>query len=363
MVDVVDLALAVAKFHQRLDAGDDVVPVERALGVRLAEVEAHVHLDPAHGREVIAFPVEEQRVEERRGRFDGRRLARAHHPVDVHERRVAVPVLVRGHGVADVGPDVHVVDVKDRDRGDPVVQQHLQRAARHLAVTIERLGDLVPGLHIDRAGGLVDDVLRDIAADDMVEGHQKFGHLAVVDPLLDHPRRGLVARLADDLASGRVHEVVGRPRAAHTLGEEPGHPALVLDQLELDGVVVGIHDAFLIHAERVEERRDREFPPTVDPGKDDVLGVELDVEPGTAVGDDAGGEQELARGVGLALVVVEEHAGRAVHLGNDHPLGSVHDERAVRRHERHVAHVDVLFLDVLHRAGAGILVDIEHDQA
>jgi hypothetical protein len=32
-------------------------------------------------------------------------------------------------------------------------------------------------------------------------------------------------------------------------------------------------------------------------------------------------------------------------------------------HERHVAHVDVLLLDVLDRLGAGLLVDIEHDQA
>ncbi len=32
-------------------------------------------------------------------------------------------------------------------------------------------------------------------------------------------------------------------------------------------------------------------------------------------------------------------------------------------HERHVAHVDVLLLDVLDRPGAGLLVDIEHDQA
>ena len=33
------------------------------------------------------------------------------------------------------------------------------------------------------------------------------------------------------------------------------------------------------------------------------------------------------------------------------------------RHERHVAHVDVLLLDVLDRLGAGLLVHIEHDQA
>jgi hypothetical protein len=66
--------------------------------------------------------------------------------------------------------------------------------------------------------------------------------------------------------------------------------------------------------------------------------------------------------MGLALVMVEEHARGAVHLGHDHALGPVHDERAVRRHQGHVAHEDILFLDVLDGLRAGILVDIEHDQ-
>ena len=67
--------------------------------------------------------------------------------------------------------------------------------------------------------------------------------------------------------------------------------------------------------------------------------------------------------MGLALVVVEEHAGRAVHLRDDHALGAVDDEGAVVGHERDVAHVDILLLDVLDRLGAGLLVDIEHDEA
>ena len=66
--------------------------------------------------------------------------------------------------------------------------------------------------------------------------------------------------------------------------------------------------------------------------------------------------------MGLALVVVEEHAGRAVHLRDDDALGAVDDEGAVIGHERDVAHVDILLLDVLDRTRAGLLVDIEHDQ-
>ena len=128
-------------------------------------------------------------------------------------------------------------------------------------------------------------------------------------------------------------------------------------------VVEGVEDLLAVEAEGVEQRRDRELALAVDAGIHDVLGVELDVEPGTAIRDDAGGEQQLARGMGLALVVVEEHARRTVHLRDDDALGAVDDEGAVVRHERHVAHVDVLLLDVLDGLGAGIRVHIEHDQA
>ena len=65
----------------------------------------------------------------------------------------------------------------------------------------------------------------------------------------------------------------------------------------------------------------------------------------------------------LALVVIEEHARRAVHLRDDDALGAVDDEGAVRRHERHVAHIDVLLLDVLDRLRGGVGIDVEHDEA
>ena len=50
--------------------------------------------------------------------------------------------------------------------------------------------------------------------------------------------------------------------------------------------------------------------------------------------------------MGLSLVVVEEDTGRAVHLTNDDALGAVHDERAVGRHQGHVAHINILFFDI-----------------
>jgi len=106
-------------------------------------------------------------------------------------------------------------------------------------------------------------------------------------------------------------------------------------------------DGLVGQADGLEQNRDRHLAATVDAEVQQVLGVELEVQPGAAVGNDARREQQLARAVGLALVVFEEHAGRAVQLGDNHALGTIDDERALARHQRHFAHVDLLFLDLL----------------
>ena len=115
--------------------------------------------------------------------------------------------------------------------------------------------------------------------------------------------------------------------------------------------------------QRVQQRGHRQLPLAVDADVDQVLAVELEIQPRAAIRDDPRGEQVLAAAVRLALVVVEEHARAAVHLADDDALGAVDDERAVVRHQGHVAHVDGLLLDVADRAGAGILVHVPDDQA
>src|SRR6185437_15772588 len=84
--------------------------------------------------------------------------------------------------------------------------------------------------------------------------------------------------------------------------------------LERHDVIERGEDLLAVHAEAVEEGGGRQLAAPVDAHIDDVLGVELEVEPGAAVRDDPRGEEQLARRVGLALVVVEEDARAAVHL-------------------------------------------------
>ncbi len=161
--------------------------------------------------------------------------------------------------------------------------------------------------------------------------------------------------------SASIRSLIGRV-AAETVGRERHAPAF-LGALVHDLLVERRKDLFAVETEREHQRRHRNLAAAVDTREHDVLGVELDVEPGAAIRNDARGKQQLAGRMGLALVVIEEHAGRTMHLRDDDALGAVHHEGAVHGHERNVAHVDVLLLDVLDGAGAGFFIDIEHDEA
>ena len=243
-----------------------------------------------------------------------------------------------------------MVDVEQRQFLVALLVEHLQIL----------LGDLVAGLGEDFAGLRIDQILGEVLTDQLVVGETER-----LESLLGELTRladgELLAGFEHDLAGVGIDQIVDRLVATQTGGVERHAPA-VLGALVRHLLVERVEDFLAAHAERVEQRGDRNFPAAVDARVHDVLGVELDVEPGAAIGDDTGGEQKLARRMGLALVVIEEHAGRAVHLRDDHALGAVDDEGAVVGHERNVAHVDILLLDVLHRLGAGFLVDIEHDQ-
>ena len=132
--------------------------------------------------------------------------------------------------------------------------------------------------------------------------------------------------------------------------------------LEVDrlGVVEVVEEILRRVAERAEEHRRVHLPAAVDADEHDVLRVELEVEPRAAVRDDARAVEELAARVGLALVVVEEDARAAVQLADDDALGAVDDERAGVRHQRDLAEVDLLLLDVADDALAALAGVVDH---
>ena len=56
-----------------------------------------------------------------------------------------------------------------------------------------------------------------------------------------------------------------------------------------------IQDFFLGKAQGIEQRGRRQLAAAIDTHMHDVLGVEFKVQPGAAIRDHAGGEQQLAR--------------------------------------------------------------------
>ncbi len=351
VVDVVDLTLTILQADQDLQDLEDVVLAQHADFVAdFRGFEAHVHLHAADRAEVVALRVEEQGVEHRFGGFRGRRLARAHHAIDVEQCFFAAAVLVHAQGVAHVGTDRDVVDVQDVEGGEAVLDQQVDGGGVQL---VTGLGVDLAVLHIDRIGS-------QIFGDQGIRGQRQS--LGRVPQLLGRAGTDLGASGGHDLTGVGVDQVELRLHTAPALGlvgGDPGIAALLVGH----GLVEGLEDLLAVHAQRHQEGRGGQLAAAVDTDEHNVLGVELEVQPRPAIGNDPRGEQQLARAVRLALVVVEEDAWRTVHLRDDHTLGAVDGEGALVRHERDIAHVDVLLLDVLDRAGARFLVGLKHDQA
>src|SRR5450755_221808 len=68
----------------------------------------------------------------------------------------------------------------------------------------------------------------------------------------------------------------------------------LLRQVEYVLLEEHVEDLLLAEAERTQDDGHRQFAATVDAGEYAVLRVELKVQPRAAIGDDAGGKQQLA---------------------------------------------------------------------
>ena len=191
-------------------------------------------------------------------------------------------------------------------------------------------GDFVVGARHQFAGVGVDHVVRQHAA------HHEFGRHR---PFLDARGVKLTDVLGGDaLVLGNDDMVIlaadieARQFAAQALGHQFELHALGVD---VEGVLAEevVQNGGRGVAQRLQQNGDRHLAAAVDAEEQDVLGVELEVQPRAAVGNHARREQQLARAVRLAAVMLEEHAGRAVQLRHDHPLGAVDHERTGRRHQ------------------------------
>ncbi len=119
-----------------------------------------------------------------------------------------------------------------------------------------------------------------------------------------------------------VDDVKARLLALEPLGHEfhlgaLGHQLEMIEGKEVRKNLLGRE------AQGLHEDGDGHLATTVDPEVEDVFRVELEVEPGATVRDDSGREEQLARAVGLAPIVLKEGTRRAVQLTHDDTLGAV----------------------------------------
>src|SRR5438046_2763431 len=110
--------------------------------------------------------------------------------------------------------------------------------------------------------------------------------------------------------------------------------------------------------EKFNTFRRRELLLLVDVDVDHVVNVDRELDPRAPERDDARREQPLAVGVDALF---EHHAGRAVQLRHDHPLGAVDHEGAQRREDRQLTEIDFLLDDVLGALGLDGLAHLFHD--
>jgi hypothetical protein len=277
------------------------------------------------------------------------RFARTHHPVDLDQRFQFVAGRVDVQGAGNVRALIQIVDVQQIELLDAGIAQRVQQLLGYLRV----------GGGQNFAGFLVDHSLCDDPPDQILVGNFKRGDARFLDHL--HVTGSDPLALGHQDLAGLAANVEERGFAAQALGHQFELGA-TLFQSDTAGFEECPQDLLVIHAQCAQQDGDRQFAAAVDAREDTVLGVELEVQPGAAVGDHARGEQQLAAGVRLAAVVVVKHAGRAVQLRNDDALGAVDDEGAGFRHQRQIAHVDFLLLDVLDRLDLGrALLVVNHE--
>ncbi len=277
MVDVVHVAVAVSNVDQGLHDLDDVFFAQNARARDFLAADAPIELHPAHGRQVVALAVEEEVLEQVLGRVLGRRLAGTHHAVDFDQRFQPRLGRIDAQRVRDIRTAIQIVDVQRADLGDAVLNQLAHR----------RDGQDLVGLCQDLAGLGVDDVVRQNLALHVFGGDRQALDLRLLE-LAHVTRRDAAALFHNDLLADANFE--RRGFAAQALRDDLEFD-LLLGQIE--GVLFEENVEHLLFgvAESPQDDRDRQLAAAVDAREHAVLRIELEVQPGAAVGNDAGGEQ------------------------------------------------------------------------
>ena len=366
VVDVIHRAIAVADTHQGLDDINDVrglavfldqllgllvvaatvvgMVIENARPLHRIPADAAIEFHTPDAGKVVTVGGEEQIVEQVLGRIRGRRFAGAHHAINLDQGFQFVAGGVDAQGIGNIRTAIQIVGVDRRQILDAGVQQPLQvlfgnfvvGGKQQFAVFAVRLGNI-------RGNHFADEEFRR-------HFHARYARLG---DLLDVTH-------GDPPALLHQHFIAHLQIEGGDLSLEPLRDQIPSDLLAFEMKFVGLEEQRqnLLGAisQRMQEHGHRQLASPVDTHEDAVLGIEFEIQPRAAIRNHPGGKQQFPRGMGLAAIMVEEHPGRTMQLGDDDPLGAVDDEGAVVGHQRQFAHVDFLFPDFLDDLVVGLLI-------
>ncbi len=313
--------------------------------------EFQVQLQPAYRRQVVVFRVEKEILEEGRGHFVIGAIAGTQAPVNLQDGLFDRGGLVRHQGIPETGADI-----------DPVDEEQVQ----FLDAPLLQLGDLVFGEHLvalrqDFAALRVQDVMGHHPAH-QVGGQPRDGLHPGPFHLLNQHRGQAFALLDQDIAALGIEDVGGRGFVRQQFRKEGLLDGLALQMHPL-GLIEEVKQLFRRVPQGFQEDGGGKFAPPVDPHVQDVLGIELEIDPGPPERNQPRRVDDFTAGVNLGPVMINEQAGGAVQLAHHHPLGAIDDEGAVLGHHRQGAEIDLLLFDIPDGLGLGVRTQIMDHQA
>jgi len=342
MINVVHAALAHAVFQidQIFDGGQNIFVAQNGQIRRHIQPELIVHLGPADIRQIIGFQFKKEAVEKLLRGLRSGRIAGPEPAVDFHNRVFRGVDAVHEQRVANGGVVQVFIDMDEVQFPDPLLLGNLKAVEGKLFVAAEknfaRRGILnIRGKNFPGQIRFLDRHALDPRVHDLLE--QGAGELA---PFLD-----------DDFIAFRVFDIFRR------LLPGQGFINPEVDLFPFEGnffnVVEIVQKKFRRIAHGFEQNRDGHLAAAVDANVQQILGIEFQIQPGAADGNDARRINQFAGGDRFSLVVIKKDPGRPVQLADDHAFRSVDDKRAVFRHQRNFTEVNFLFLNVADRFGLG----------
>ena len=283
VVDVIDGTAGMTELNEHLGGGHEVLGIEDTQIGGQTDIQTFIEFETAHGTEVITAGIEEEPFDEQSGVGKVQRIAGAHTLIDGSESLFFGTDLIfthtADHVVCTVGNigEFHTLDTGIGEQFQMIFSDLGQFFDDHDIIFVGHVVDgVIPG-----SGGII---------------------LILCGDLFILEQRGQGVAL--DFVAFREDRLVG--------GEADG----------------------------AQESGDIEFPAAATAVKVDmdvVIGIELHIHPGTAVGNDAVAVKGASGGV---AGLFKADARRTVQLTDDNPFRTVDDKGALIRHQRDIAHID-----------------------